>query len=88
MSDHTMTTWQREDGELIWGEYSHVTSTDWFQDDEPLRLVRRTWVLVEEVAGTYNPDTSPLCPECGGDPEWYGGCGTCDDDPQVEADDG
>jgi hypothetical protein len=50
----TMTTYKREDGEPICGEYSFVTELEWFEsDDEPTELVKETWVLVSSENITY-----------------------------------
>ena len=50
----TMTTYKREDGEPICGEYSFVTELEWFEsDDEPTDLVKETWVLVSSEVLTY-----------------------------------
>jgi len=50
----TMTTYRREDGEYICGEYSFVTELEWFEDDdESTELVKETWVLVSSEHLTY-----------------------------------
>ncbi|MFG0329830.1 MAG: hypothetical protein ACF8PN_08035 [Phycisphaerales bacterium] len=71
MSDQReMVTYQNADGSCIYGEYLHVTSTDWFDEDtEPTPfMVRRRWVLVEEEHGRYWPAHSDtLCTLCLGE---------------------
>lgn len=59
-----LVTYEDPDGELI-DIYTFVTGLEWFEDeDEPRRLRRRTWVLVEDVEGTHYPSTPMLCPFC------------------------
>lgn len=80
MPDETpveMVTYEDPDGELI-DIYTFVTGLEWFEDeDEPRRLRRRRWVLVEEVEGTHYPSTPMLCPFCEDDDSCYvcGGTG-------------
>lgn len=70
-ADPYLTTYSDPDGEPIAGEFTFVTGTEWFEGcDEPVRLVRRTFVRFEEEVGTfYPPGTDTICGECGGDGE-------------------
>lgn len=68
-----MTTYSDPDGGEVCGEFSFVTSDDWFNDDtDPLPLRRQRWVCVADEVGTYYPDTVTLCPVCEGEEEVAG----------------
>lgn len=59
-------------------EYGWVTDTAMFDEiDEPVTTVRKEWQLVCVDKVTFHP-VNELCPECSGDPDQFGGCGTCD----------
>ena len=79
----TMVTWSRADGGLVCDEFSFVTETEWFEDDdEPLQLRRQTWSLISEEVGTYWPTSIQLCDSCVGEGEIEGDdgpieCPTC-----------
>ena len=60
-------------------EYGWVTEREYFDDlDDPLTTVRQFWRLERRQEVIIHP-RGELCNECGGDPEEFGGCGTCDD---------
>lgn len=56
--DHvkTMTTYRMADGSQIFGEYSFVTETEFFDDSsEPTELIKETWTLWSSEAVTHIP---------------------------------
>ena len=53
----TLTTYRRDDGEPICGEYDFVTGLEWFEGDtESTRLVKETWIRIETDLITVNHD--------------------------------
>jgi len=62
-----MTTYEMKDGSLIYGEYTFVTDLEFFDDIlDPLEIIKKEWVLVEEAEGDIIPPHH-LCPECHGE---------------------
>ena len=78
----TMTTYCLANGELIDGEFSFVTTDDFFGDvDDRTEIVKQVWVLQSEEHIVL-----PLCAECWGPPvEYWGLCEPCAriDDPEA-----
>jgi len=59
-------------------DFAWVTDLEHFDDvDVPVETVRQHWVLERAERIRIHPSLE-LCNECGGDPEQFGGCGTCD----------
>ena len=81
VSETTLTTYSLADGELIFGEYSFVTTDDFFDDiDEPTEIIKQVWVLRSEERLLR-----PLCGQCGNSQAVYWGlCQPCAalDDPE------
>lgn len=64
MSDKTMTTYKRADGELIGGEFGWVADPEYFEDDdEPTQIVEEVWAL-QSTRTVWAPDRG-YCIECG-----------------------
>lgn len=52
----TWTTYRMEDGSSICGEYAWVENEEFFEDiDEPVRVVKETWVLQSTEVVTFDP---------------------------------
>jgi hypothetical protein len=50
------TTYRLADGDLIGGEFSFVTDTEFFEErDEPVDVVKETWVLQSSETVTFKP---------------------------------
>ena len=60
MDPKQMTTYRREDGELICGEYGFVNEPEYFEmDDEPTNYVKEVWTLTaSEVVTIPEPVVS------------------------------
>lgn len=64
-----ITHYRRADGEPIGGIFDYVADTEWFDEDEywgPVKLIRRTCLVIEEVETTWYPNT------------WFEECKSCD----------
>jgi hypothetical protein len=49
-------TYERADGEMIFGEYSWVGELEFFDDeDEPIDLIKKTWLLMNEEQYQHIP---------------------------------
>lgn len=81
MDKTTMTTYRRADGELIYGEFSFVCDTEFFEDaDETTEYVEEVWEL--KAARTF---TLPLCTQCDRPATHWGLCEKHaeEDDPEA-----
>jgi len=66
----TKTTYRLADGSMIYGEYSYVDGLDgWWDDDEPVELVKEIWTLVSSERFTYEPPLVQLRREAEADDE-------------------
>lgn len=57
VKNDTMTTWRREDGEPIWGEFGWVTDEEFFTEDvsgEHVVAIKETWQKVASEMVVYN----------------------------------
>lgn len=78
MADVTMTTYKRADGELIWGDYAHVSDLEFFEeeryDQAGVKIVKEVWVRSEVEEIHLHPDECYSCEK-----PWHGE--VCDEEP-------
>lgn len=89
----TWTTWRRQDGEEMAGEFAFVGDAEFLDDevydaDEPVAFVRETWELVTEVIEWRFPTLYSCSCSCDEDADgwyrtaagtWFAACGRCGD---------
>ena len=56
----TWTTYRRADGDLIWGDYTFMTGTEWTDEcDEPIAVCIEVWQLVSREVQMMGPQPEP-----------------------------
>lgn len=69
LAGEKLTHYRRADGEPIAGLFDWTGDAEWFDEDEswePVKLIRRTVLVIEEVETTWYP------------PHWHERCASCD----------
>lgn len=91
MTDEPFVTYRLADGSLIYGEYTFMCEDDTWTNgdlDEPVDVVKETWVCVERECITFKPDWWDESREEDDTVDLVTGCDGADDVPDAARSDG